>query len=90
MIMIQKQSKPVAIIYILYFCNEWKEWSSMRLVMATTEPDKIRKALQKLIRRRDVEYGGQPGDIADLELSSLNSCLSYAYISTHNNGELEC
>ena len=87
--MIQKQSMPAAIIYILYFCNEWKEWSSMRLVMATTEPDKIRKALQKLIRRRDVEYGGQPGDIADLELSSLNSCLSHAYISTHDDGALE-
>lgn len=85
----QKQSNPALPIYILYFCNEWKERSSMRLAMATTQPDKIRRALRKLIRRRDVEYGGQPEEIEDLELSSLNSCLSYAYISTHNDGEPE-
>lgn len=57
--------------------------------MATTNPDKIRKTLRKLIRRKDVEYGGQPEEIGALELLSLNNCLSYAHISTHNDGEFE-
>ena len=37
-------------IYLLYTCNIWKEYSSMSLVMATTDIDNIIKVIRKLIK----------------------------------------
>ena len=33
-------------IYLLYSCNEWKSWDSIRLIMATTSTKKIRNEVK--------------------------------------------
>lgn len=84
-----KKASAAVPIYILSICNEWKERSSMKIIMVTTNPDKVRKAVSRLIKRREVEYGGRLEEVDNMELLELNHCLNYAYISSHEDGELE-
>ena len=48
-------------IYLLYSCNEWKEYSSMRLIMASTDEEKIIKQIKKEIRSGDMAFDGHKG-----------------------------
>lgn len=43
-------------IYILSSCNEWKEYSSMSLVAATTSIRKIKSIIIQKIKDGDMEY----------------------------------
>lgn len=43
-------------IYILSSCNEWKEYSSMSLVVATTSVKKIKNIIIQRIKDDDMEY----------------------------------
>ncbi len=43
-------------IYILYTCNEWKEYSSMSLVAASTSIRKIKSIIIQKIKDDDMEY----------------------------------
>ena len=46
-------------IYILSTCNEWKEWSSMSLVAASTSLRKVKSIIIQKIKDGDVEYKGR-------------------------------
>lgn len=46
-------------IYILSTCNEWKEWSSMSLVAASTSLRKIKSIIIQKIKDGDMEYKGR-------------------------------
>ncbi len=43
-------------IYILYTCNEWKEYSSVPLVTASTSIRKIKSIIIQEIKDGDMEY----------------------------------
>ena len=43
-------------IFILYRCNEWKEYSSMKPITASTSMDEIYKAIKKEIRWGNMDY----------------------------------
>jgi hypothetical protein len=45
-------------IFILFSCNEWKERSSMRLIVATTDEDKLRAIIAQEILEDNMEYAG--------------------------------
>jgi|GEM_PF-6783190 len=45
-------------IYILYSCNEWKGYSSMRFIAASTDIEDIYKVVKSEIRCGDVDYNG--------------------------------
>lgn len=44
-------------IYLCFNCDVWKSWDSMRLVMATTSPAKVRRFIEKKIQEdSEVRY----------------------------------
>jgi len=43
-------------IFILHSCNEWKEYSSMSAIAASTNMDDIYKAVKKEIRSGNMDY----------------------------------
>lgn len=43
-------------IYILNSCDEWKSWSSMSLIMASTSLRKIKGEIVKQIKEGNIEY----------------------------------
>lgn len=45
------------IIYILFSCNIWKEYSSMRLIAASTNILSIYNIVQEEISNKNMEYG---------------------------------
>ncbi len=49
-------------IYILYTCNEWKEYSSMSLVAASTSIRKIKSIIIQKIKDNDMDYKGRCSD----------------------------
>jgi len=50
-------------IYLLYSCNEWKNHSSMSLVMASTSESKIRKEIKSQIKEKNMEYKADKEDL---------------------------
>lgn len=64
-------------IFILFSCNEWKEYSSMRLIATSTNVKEIYKAIKSAIRKGDMNYGGLTGS-AGVNLfkeDSSNNCI---------------
>lgn len=53
--------KPSYDIYILYACNEWKEYSSMKLVAATTDRDTLYSIMADEISKGHMGYMGETG-----------------------------
>ncbi len=51
-------------IYILYTCNEWKEYSSMSLVVASTSIRRIKSIIIQKIKDDDMEYKRGWNDIS--------------------------
>ena len=74
-------------IYILYSCNEWKNHSSMSLIMASTSESKIRKEIKSQIKDGNMKYGADVKDLKQKELSYLNNCLKYGHIEIVGDGE---
>lgn len=53
-------------IYLLYSCDEWKSFASMRLEMATTDPAVLDDAIAMFITDREMSFDGKDGkDAAD-------------------------
>lgn len=89
-------------IHLLFTCNAWKEYSSMRLACASTTPDAIDDAIVSLLEDGSVEFAGvsnspNPDDmIRDYRQSRLDqpiedvvSRLLYAHYVAVENGELQ-
>lgn len=45
-----------SIIFILYSCNEWKEYSSMHTIAASTNIGDIYKVVKNEIRKGNMDY----------------------------------
>lgn len=75
-------------IYLLFFCNEWKEWSSMRVAAATTSPMMFRRAVKDFIKSGDMEYGANAADLDALDFEQINSCLQYGHIMVLDDGAI--
>lgn len=75
-------------IYLLYFCNEWKEWSSMRIAAATTNPVVFRRMVKGFIESGDMEYGANAADLDTLDFEQINSCLEYGNIMVVDDGAI--
>ena len=68
--------------YIVFSCNEWKDYSSMRVVGLAKNMSAVRRILDEEIHRRDMEIDG--GDVWKYDdLSELNSALKYGYVEKH-------
>lgn len=46
-------------LYLLSSCNIFKEWASMRLIVATSNLDRVVKVIRKWIRNGDIVYGSE-------------------------------
>lgn len=75
-------------IYLLYSCDEWKSWSSISLIMASTSQNKIRKEIKSRVRNGDMEYGAEFKNITESPLEDINNCLEYGYIDIVVDGEV--
>lgn len=47
-----------ATIFTLFSCNEWKEYSSMRFISASTNIGDIHKKIKSEIRQGNMDYNG--------------------------------
>lgn len=59
-----ERTKPNKDVYILVSCNEWKEHSSMNLIMATTDPVKLNTQIGKEIKCGNMNFLGEQKDKA--------------------------
>lgn len=87
-------------IYYLHSCNEWKEYSSMRLLFNGTSQQKLKLKISKEIEEGNMEY--YDGDLSQKEQAkkfrkdwktetraTINSRLTYGdYDYTYNNEEM--
>lgn len=89
-------------IYILFSCNEWKEYSSMSLVAATASVRKIKSIIIQMIKDDDMEYKrgcenlSKTGQIKMLRkdwdergMSFVFDNLDYGYVETVTDGEIQ-
>lgn len=76
-------------IYLLFYCNEWKEWSSMRIAATTTNPLLFRRMLKSFIESGDMEYCANSADLDTMDLAQINSCLQYGHIIIEDDGTIE-
>lgn len=74
-------------IYLLYSCNQWKECSSMSLLMASTDENKIREEVITQVKNNDMKYEDYQEDLVDLCLHEMSNRLEYGYIETVVDGE---
>jgi len=74
-------------IYLLYTCNIWKNYDSMRLIMASTSESKIRKEIKNQIKDGNMKYNADDKDLKEAELNYLNNCLDFGYIDIVVDGE---
>ena len=73
-------------IYLLFYCNEWKEWSSMRIAATTTNPLLFRGMLKSFVKSGDMDYGADASDLDTLYFEHINSCLQYGHIMVVDDG----
>lgn len=64
--------------YVLFNCNEWKNFSSMKLVGVFTRP-KLDEYLKKEISEGNMEIGRNEL-INSLSIQELNTSLKYGYV----------
>lgn len=90
-------------IYYLHSCNEWKEYSSMRLLFIGTSEQKLKMKIAKEIEEENMEYdGAQKGatpkqqakqfkkDWETKDRRTINSLLNYGvYDYTYDNEEMD-
>ncbi len=91
-------------IYILSTCNEWKEWSSMSLVAASTSLRKIKSIIIQKIKDNDIEYKGSCSDENASITNQIKTLrkdweecgkdfvfehLEYGYVETVEDGEIQ-
>lgn len=89
-------------IYILSSCNEWKEYSSMALVAATTSIRKVKSIIIQRIRNNEMEYKrGNDGLSKTKQIKMLHEDwrymgenfvfdnLDYGYVEVVCDGEIQ-
>lgn len=74
-------------IYILYSCDEWKSWDSMRLVAATGSPRQLKKVLVGEIDKNNMEIESRK--ILSLPVGEIGSQLDYGHIQIVRDGEVQ-
>ena len=79
-------------IYLLYACNLWKEFSSMRVVLATTDKETLYAAAANSIFETEMDYDGLSGGEGLLRFKAdyEDDCvdfdkLSYGFVKEHEN-----
>lgn len=66
--------------YALFSCNEWKEYSSMRLIGVFTR-ESLNEQLKKEIKENNMEiYLGENESIDILSIKTLDIALQYGHI----------
>ena len=73
---------------MLFYCNEWKEWSSMRVAATTTNPLLFRSMLKSFVKSGDMEYCADASDLDTLDFEQINSCLQYGNIMVVDDGSI--
>ena len=72
-------------IYMLFACNQWRTWESMRLKIATTNKSLLLKALKNQVKSGKMTMDKDIYSCEDWQEISDN--LNYGYIMTVDNGE---
>ncbi len=84
-------------IYILFACNEWKDYGSMRLIGATTSVHKLRQMIAQEITLGNMGYDSLDlstkaqlhqlhKDAQRYTIADINNSLSFGYIAEVYDG----
>lgn len=81
--------------YMLFSCNEWKEYSSMRFLGATDNPETLYVMIGSCIRADDMLYGCDNSKESwkhfqeDYHHSEINlDLLQYGYVETYEESRI--
>jgi hypothetical protein len=74
-------------IYLLHACDEWKSYDSFRLIMASTDDQKIRKELYRRIRNKSMDSELKKEEIFSYTLNRIHSSITYGSITSVDDGE---
>jgi len=74
-------------IYLLYSCDIHKMHSNMKLIMASTSENKIKKEIESQIKEGNMRYGVNVEDLKLADLNYLNTSLDFGYIEIVIDGE---
>ena len=86
-------------IFVLFSCDEWKDYSSMRLCGASTSATKLKSMVISEIKEKNMIYGDESSPksaqikairkaFKEKSPSEINDQLIYGYIETVNDGEI--
>lgn len=73
--------------YILFNCDEWKGYSSMRLVGVFNRTQLI-KILKRRIKKGEYEFGRDIKEIDNLSIQEIDASLVYGYIQETRLNEI--
>ena len=74
-------------IYILFLCDEWKSYESMRLSGVTSSFSKLKTMLSSLAENKAIELTSEVADINDV--SAINNAVTYAFVKEAKDGEYD-
>ena len=85
-------------IFVLFSCNTWKTYDSMRLVGATTSPTKLKMMIIEEIKDGNMAYKDEEAsinqqvtqfkkDFKEKIRGEINSLLTYGFIDYMYDGE---
>ena len=79
-------------IFLLYSCNQWKEFSNMKLIMASTDEGKIIAQIKKEILDGNMKCDGADGEQGVNNFSEHNSdynVLENGFVNCVTDGEVQ-
>lgn len=79
-------------IYLFYSCNQWKEYSSMKLIMASSDKSKIIEQIEVELLANNMEYAGADGKDGVLEFRAREydfNLLGYGFVDVVGDGEVQ-
>lgn len=73
-------------MYILFYCDEWKSFSSMEIVGLFSSVDTLKKRIKTEIKENNMEIMND-ADIDDLDYDELNTYLEYGFVDYYTVDE---
>ena len=73
-------------MYILFYCDEWKSFSSMEIVGLFSSVDTLKKRIKTEVKENNMEIMND-ADIDDLDYDELNTYLEYGFVDYYTVDE---
>ena len=80
-------------MYVLFTCDVWKSKSSMSLIGVTSNYNKLKRQIKKMIKSGDIEMNDSDKkfNVKDYSTANdINNNVNYCYVEETENGAFDC